>query len=377
MSQMKQAVAETSERAQTVASATEELAASINEIANNSNLARSEAEAAESAALIGTTASQKAVTSMETIVSTVGHASREVEGMAEDSELIGEIISQIEAIAAQTNLLALNATIEAARAGEAGKGFAVVASEVKGLATQTAQATENIRSRIDGFRNRIGTIVDTISNSVSAVDQGRGAISGLGAQLDDLTQRVRGVTARMGEISTILSQQSEAVSEVARGAQSIVDTAQMNDAEIEAVLDSMEKTNTTLNTEIGGFIDMGERALVQIAKNDHIQFKKRISNAVMGRQKQTVEETPNHHQCRLGKWYDAVNNPALKSHSAFSALQAPHEQVHATGREALQCLASGDHIGVIKSVQQLSEASTEVIACLDKLGEQMELAAAS
>ena len=63
---------------------------------------------------------------------------------------IGKVIEVIQDIAEQTNLLALNATIEAARAGDAGKGFAVVATEVKELAKQTANATIDIRKRIEG-----------------------------------------------------------------------------------------------------------------------------------------------------------------------------------------------------------------------------------
>ncbi len=67
-----------------------------------------------------------------------------VTAMSEGAQRIGQVVELISRIASQTSLLALNATIEAARAGETGKGFAVVASEVKGLARETARATDEI-----------------------------------------------------------------------------------------------------------------------------------------------------------------------------------------------------------------------------------------
>jgi methyl-accepting chemotaxis protein len=52
---------------------------------------------------------------------------------------------------------------EAARAGEAGKGFAVVASEVKSLATQTANATQDIARQIDAMNQATAATVEGIA----------------------------------------------------------------------------------------------------------------------------------------------------------------------------------------------------------------------
>ena len=87
---------------------------------------------------------------------------REITGLSESAQKIGEVIKLIRAIAEQTNLLALNATIEAARAGEAGRGFAVVASEVKSLAVQTATATEDIANHILAVQTSTSSAVEAI-----------------------------------------------------------------------------------------------------------------------------------------------------------------------------------------------------------------------
>ncbi|SCM76880.1 putative Methyl-accepting chemotaxis protein signaling domain [uncultured Pleomorphomonas sp.] len=161
----------------TVAASAEELAASIDEITSR---------VTASMGVVGL-ASDHAATS-----------NAKVSSLAEVAARIGNVVSLINTIAEQTDLLALNASIEAARAGEAGKGFAVVAAEVKQLANQTAQATQDIASRIDEIQLSTGEAVDAIR---------------------EIGKSMRDVTEFTSSIAAAVEEQGMATGEISRNAQ--------------------------------------------------------------------------------------------------------------------------------------------------------------
>jgi methyl-accepting chemotaxis protein len=358
----------TQHQAQSMAAAVEEMVTSIKQISDTSNNATEDARQAESAAAEGVSSAAKAVETMEQIVDAVDTATGEVNTLAEESEKIGEIVSQIEDIAEQTNLLALNATIEAARAGDAGKGFAVVASEVKNLANQTARSTEDIRVRIESLRSKMSEIVTSMERGSTAVAQGREVVSSMGTQLEGISERVDGVTVKMAEVSGILAQQTAAANDVSEGTGKIADVATSNSNEIVDVLNGMDELSRVLNEQIGTFAELGvDKAILEITKNDHVMFVKRVCDAVLGRAQVAEGDLPDHHLCRLGKWYDNVENPVILGAPAYKALLDPHKQVHDIGKEILRQYHSGDPDVAIATIPKLSEASDKVVGLLDQL----------
>lgn len=196
---------ETTNQANAVAAASEELSASVNEISKQ----------VSRAAGIASTA-----------VTEADRSNQMIQGLANSAQKIGEVVGLITDIASQTNLLALNATIEAARAGEAGKGFAVVASEVKNLAAQTAKATDEISSQINeiqGATSQAVSSIQGISKTINEISEITTAISSSveeqGAATQEVTSNITGVTTASGETGEAATQVLSAARELSEQAE--------------------------------------------------------------------------------------------------------------------------------------------------------------
>lgn len=358
---------------QTISSAATELVSSVEEIAQSSNNAATEAEESNVSVANGRTSIGQLSNVVSNIAQAVHETSSSVDELSEASNQIGQMLSVIEGIAQQTNLLALNATIEAARAGEAGKGFAVVASEVKQLATQTAQSTDDIAKRITALRDGMAAIQHNMQTSTEAVTESAEAIDETSGQIDQFAIQVESVSRRMTDIAGILTQQKGASGEIAQNIAGIAEMATDSYELVKQIASSMNKsTSSFMENARQMFNAEDDIALCYMAKIDHVMFKKRVVDTCMGADNWTSREVPDHHNCRLGKWYDAIQDESLRALPAFQDLVQPHEMVHSSAKRALEAAAVEDTEAMTEALNALDQASVEVLQKLDALSDAIK-----
>ena len=221
---------QSAERATTVAAATEEMSVNMNTVsmaseqaAGNVNIVATAVEEMTAAVQEISASTDKANRITAEAVGYARSSSEKVNTLGQAAREISKVTEVITEISEQTNLLALNATIEAARAGEAGKGFAVVANEIKELAKQTAEATGEIKAKIESIQNstddtvtEINQITEVINDVNEIVSTIATAVEEQNATTSDIAANVNEATHGIAEVNENVAQSSAVAGEVAR-----------------------------------------------------------------------------------------------------------------------------------------------------------------
>ncbi|MEW9897503.1 methyl-accepting chemotaxis protein [Chitinivorax sp. PXF-14] len=246
--QVAQASGLQAEAAASTAAAVEQMTVSINVVADNARSVEHDAMNGRTLSDDGMRLASDTAREINQIADAISGSATVIGSLSERSREIGGIVHVIKDIADQTNLLALNAAIEAARAGEQGRGFAVVADEVRKLAERTTQATAEISRMIDAVQHDTSSAVNSMQSASDKVGMGVSLTQQVSSSLTEINHFTVGTASMMADISTAISEQSSASTQIAQNVEKIAQMSEENNGAIRQTASLANELKATAHT---------------------------------------------------------------------------------------------------------------------------------
>ena len=291
--------------------------------------------------------------------------------VANETGKINELVNVIKSVADQTNMLSLNASIEAARAGENGRGFAVVANEIKKLAENTKEQVDIIRNIVDGLNGKIEKASSEIDKVVSTFNNSKTSINEATSGIKGINETLGLVVSNFSSISSSIEEQTATIEEISSSIQNIneksVNLRMESEKTGEAFFDISEKVDKIRIQALNCSENMDSDMIIDLGITDHLMWKWRVYNMILGHIELDVKDVGNHKECRLGKWLTTLDKNDANIKNLLDKIENPHSNIHTLAKKAIEEYKKGDILAAENVLIELEENSKFVISDLIKL----------
>lgn len=288
-----------------------------------------------------------------------------------EAQKINDMVTIIQGVAEQTNLLALNASIEAARAGEHGKGFAVVANEIKKLAENTKEQVTYINSTVSTLSQKIAETSSALETSNKSFEASKNKMDTAVNNLDKLHEGLQNISHSFVEISANVEEQTAASEETSSAIMLVNEETQSLQTEINKTGRAIHMISTIINKirlDVLGKIDaLDLKTQLEICMTDHLIWRWRVYNMILGFEKLSEDQVGTHHTCRLGQWVDSTEFDDQDMVQVIQAMNSPHEALHNFAKKSIRAYNHGDQNQAEAYLKDIDHVSAQVISHLEKL----------
>jgi methyl-accepting chemotaxis protein len=290
-----------------MSASSEELSASIEDVANMSQKVSENSSETKQITEVGVKNISSSIEFVKKSFNDIDTIDKQMQGVKEKTHTINEIVDIVKGIADQTNLLALNAAIEAARAGEQGKGFAVVADEVKKLAQHTKNSVLDIQKNIFQLQNDIDLSVEKINVTSQQLDSGTRlvdtaleSINLIDNSIETVNETIIQVAANTEEQTAVTQFFTSSIMDLSQQADYINNSCQSTG---KIIYDLSKRIDSIRLEMVKSRFCLTDSDMVDIYKTDHLLWRWRVYNMLLGNEKVDINVVGDYKQCRLGKWY--------------------------------------------------------------------------
>ena len=354
--------------AQQIASAAEEMSASVEEVKQYSEKIDSGTTSSLKMAEEVSHSLTKAVEAFRNIQLAVQDNSEKLSELTKFTKQVREIAEQIKGIAFQSNILSMNASVEATRAGNHGLGFGVIAQEIHLLSGRSEDATSQITQLINNYEKQVSEILNSLGTNKDIVSEGCESIDIVNDKMDAMVSEFEKVSENTNQITQALGEQTKASAEVAKGINTIAAHSSNSVVSTDNIVEAINGIQKHIDDALLELSELNiPGKVIKLAQSDHVIWKKRLVNMIAGKEGLQSRELADHHGCRLGKWYDKVTSPELRSHRAFVQLEGPHKEVHYHGKLAVDLYNQGKIGQALKEIEQVESSSKIVLSLLKQL----------
>jgi methyl-accepting chemotaxis protein len=358
-----------------MSASSEELSASIEDVSNMSQKVSEHSNEAKQITEIGVKKISDSIEFVKRSFDDIDIINKQMQGVKEKTHTINQIIDIVKGIADQTNLLALNAAIEAARAGEQGRGFAVVADEVKKLAEHTKNSVIDVQKNILELQNDIDLSVKKIINTSQQLDSGKQlvdtsleSINLIDNSIDTVNETIVQVAANTEEQTAVTQLFTSSIMNLSEQAD-YIDNSCHNTGQ--AIYDLSKRIDAIRLEIVKDRFCLTDMDMIEIYKTDHLLWRWRVYNMLLGNESIDVNIVGDYKKCRLGKWYYGIECDKYRNQKDFMDLEKPHIELHEVAKEAVLAYQKNDIISADEGLKKMDMCSVKVFAILDKIKETL------
>ncbi|MFH0813216.1 MAG: methyl-accepting chemotaxis protein [Pseudomonadota bacterium] len=213
---------------------------SVSKIAGMAKVAYNSAARAVKNSQDGKEAAQSAIEQIQGVFSQVEKSIILAQGLGSKITKINRVLEVISDIARKTDLLSLNATVEAAKAGEYGKGFGIVAEEIRYLTEESKDSAKDIGLLIEEIQSENASVRNSIEEGIKGVKNGRGMITTLIKNFDQIVDEVTRLGGGFEEISIETNRQAMDSGRIVQAFGELTKLAQENSFAMQATVKAIK-----------------------------------------------------------------------------------------------------------------------------------------